>query len=109
MLVHSSYLVLRLTYCFHVGASKAFIHIIECFKRQVQYFYTNPLFDFDYVFSSLEMWYLHAPDRTVPYEVTFKAVNDLYKEGYFKRLGISNYAAYVSGTFPFRSRTQFQV
>ncbi|KAF9451204.1 Aldo/keto reductase [Macrolepiota fuliginosa MF-IS2] len=43
---------------------------------------------------SLEMWYLHAPDRSVPYEVTFKAVNDLYKEGYFKRFGISNYAAW---------------
>lgn len=41
------------------------------------------------------MWYLHAPDHTVPYDVTFKAVNDLYKEGYFKRLGISNYAACV--------------
>ncbi|KAF5386728.1 hypothetical protein D9615_001838 [Tricholomella constricta] len=43
---------------------------------------------------SLEMWYLHAPDRSVPYEVTMKAVNDLYKEGYFKRFGISNYAAW---------------
>lgn len=42
---------------------------------------------------SLEMWYLHGPDRSVPYEVTFKAVNDLHKEGYFKRFGISNYAA----------------
>ncbi|KAH9483768.1 Aldo-keto reductase [Psilocybe cubensis] len=44
--------------------------------------------------SSLEMWYLHAPDHTVPYEITFKAVNDLYNEGYFKRLGISNYASW---------------
>ncbi|KAF9036759.1 Aldo/keto reductase [Panaeolus papilionaceus] len=43
---------------------------------------------------TLEMWYLHAPDRSVPYEVTLKAVNDLYKEGYFKRFGISNYAAW---------------
>ncbi|TFK42889.1 Aldo/keto reductase [Crucibulum laeve] len=43
---------------------------------------------------SLEMWYLHAPDHTVPYEVTLKAVNDLYKEGYFKRFGISNYASW---------------
>ncbi|KAF9476586.1 Aldo/keto reductase [Pholiota conissans] len=43
---------------------------------------------------SLEMWYLHAPDHTVPYEITFKAVNDLYKEGYFKRLGISNYSSW---------------
>lgn len=43
------------------------------------------------VHSSLEMWYLHGPDRSVPYEVTLKAVNDLYKEGYFKRFGLSNY------------------
>lgn len=44
---------------------------------------------------SLEMWYLHGPDRTVPYEETLRVVNDLYKEGYFKRFGISNYTAYV--------------
>ena len=44
---------------------------------------------------SLEMWYLHGPDRSVPYEETLKTVNELYKEGYFKRFGISNYAAYV--------------
>ncbi|KAJ3796212.1 Aldo/keto reductase [Lentinula aff. detonsa] len=42
----------------------------------------------------LEMWYLHAPDRAIPYEVTFKAVNDLYKEGYFKKFAISNYMAF---------------
>lgn len=41
------------------------------------------------------MWYLHGPDRTVPYEVTLKVVNDLYKEGLFKRFGISNYMSYV--------------
>ena len=41
--------------------------------------------------SSIDMWYLHGPDRTTPYEVTLKAVNDLYKEGKFKRFGISNY------------------
>lgn len=45
--------------------------------------------------SQLEMWYLHAPDRTTPYEVTLKAVNNLYKEGKFKRFGISNYMACV--------------
>lgn len=49
--------------------------------------------------SQLEMWYLHGPDRSVPYEVTLKAVNDLYKEGKFKRFGISNYMAYVSHVF----------
>ncbi|ETW77434.1 hypothetical protein HETIRDRAFT_37198 [Heterobasidion irregulare TC 32-1] len=43
---------------------------------------------------SLEMWYLHGPDRTTPYEVTLKTVNDLHKEGLFKRFGISNYAAW---------------
>jgi len=43
---------------------------------------------------SLDMWYLHAPDRSTPYEVTFKAVNELYKEGKFKRLGISNYMSW---------------
>jgi len=42
----------------------------------------------------IDMWYLHAPDRSTPYEVTLKAVNDLYKEGKFKRFGISNYAAW---------------
>ncbi|KAJ3539616.1 hypothetical protein NM688_g6340 [Phlebia brevispora] len=44
--------------------------------------------------NQLEMWYLHGPDRTTPYEVTMKAVNDLYKEGKFKRFGISNYMSW---------------
>ncbi|TFK64070.1 Aldo/keto reductase [Pluteus cervinus] len=43
---------------------------------------------------SIDMWYLHAPDRTVSYEVTLKTVNDLHKEGYFNRFGISNYPAW---------------
>ncbi|KAI0702753.1 Aldo/keto reductase [Earliella scabrosa] len=42
----------------------------------------------------LDMWYLHGPDRSTPYEVTLKAVNDLYKEGKFKRFGISNYMSW---------------
>ncbi|KAK9236968.1 NADP-dependent oxidoreductase domain-containing protein [Lipomyces kononenkoae] len=42
----------------------------------------------------VDMWYLHAPDRTTPFEVTFRAVNDLYKEGYFDRFGVSNYMAW---------------
>lgn len=42
----------------------------------------------------VDMWYLHGPDRTTPYEVTLKAVNDLYKEGYFERFAISNYMAW---------------
>ncbi|KAI0713132.1 Aldo/keto reductase [Cerioporus squamosus] len=42
----------------------------------------------------LDMWYLHGPDRATPYEDTLKAVNDLYKEGKFKRFGISNYMSW---------------
>ena len=40
------------------------------------------------------MWYLHGPDRTTPYEETLRAVNELYKEGKFKRFGISNYMSW---------------
>jgi aflatoxin B1 aldehyde reductase len=42
----------------------------------------------------LEMWYLHGPDRTIPLEETLRGVNDLYKEGYFRRFGISNFMAW---------------
>lgn len=42
----------------------------------------------------VDMWYLHAPDHDVPYAETLEAVNELYKAGYFKRFGISNYAAW---------------
>jgi aflatoxin B1 aldehyde reductase len=42
----------------------------------------------------VDMFYLHGPDRTTPYEETLKAVNELYKEGYFKRWAISNYMAW---------------
>jgi len=42
----------------------------------------------------LELFYLHGPDRSTPWEVTFKALDELHKEGKFKRLGISNYASW---------------
>lgn len=42
----------------------------------------------------VDMWYLHAPDRNVPYEDTLREVNILYEQGYFRRFGISNYAAW---------------
>jgi len=42
----------------------------------------------------IDLWYLHNPDRTTPYEETFKAINNLYKEGSFRCLGISNYMAW---------------
>jgi len=42
----------------------------------------------------LYLFYLHAPDRSTPWEVTFKALDDLHKEGKFERLGISNYRSW---------------
>lgn len=43
---------------------------------------------------SLEMWYLHGPDRSVPFEDTLRKVNNLFLEGHFKRFGVSNYMAW---------------
>ncbi|EKM52789.1 uncharacterized protein PHACADRAFT_212001 [Phanerochaete carnosa HHB-10118-sp] len=43
---------------------------------------------------TLDVWYLHGPDRSTPYEVTMKAVDRLYREGKFKRFGISNYMSW---------------
>lgn len=43
---------------------------------------------------SVDMWYLHAPDRSTPYEDTLREINEQYKSGKFKRFGISNYAAF---------------
>jgi len=42
----------------------------------------------------IDTFYLHGPDRSVPYEETLKAVNDLHKEGKFDRFGISNFMAW---------------
>jgi aflatoxin B1 aldehyde reductase len=42
----------------------------------------------------LDIWYLHAPDRSVPFEDTLREVNKLYEEGHFKRFGISNYMSW---------------
>ncbi|KAI5119069.1 hypothetical protein M0805_005487 [Coniferiporia weirii] len=41
----------------------------------------------------VDIFYLHAPDRTTPFEETFAATDELFKEGKFARLGISNYIA----------------
>ncbi len=42
----------------------------------------------------IDMWYLHAPDRTTPYIDTLRGVNELHKEGLFDRFAISNYMAW---------------
>ena len=44
--------------------------------------------------NSVDIFYLHAPDRSVPFEETLEACNKLYQEGKFKKLGLSNYAAW---------------
>ena len=41
----------------------------------------------------VDIFYLHAPDRSVPFEETLEACNDLHKQGKFVQLGLSNYAA----------------
>ncbi|KAJ3300867.1 hypothetical protein HDU76_005997, partial [Blyttiomyces sp. JEL0837] len=42
----------------------------------------------------VDVFYLHAPDHGTPFEDTLKAVNELYLEGKFTELGLSNYAAW---------------
>eukprot|EP01084_Bolivina_argentea_P146381 256323_1 len=43
---------------------------------------------------SVDLFYLHWPDYTVPIEESLKTVNDLYNKGKFKRFGLSNYSAW---------------
>jgi len=42
----------------------------------------------------IDIWYLHAPDRSTPFEETLKECNNLHKEGKFDKLGLSNYTAF---------------
>ena len=44
--------------------------------------------------SKVDVFYLHAPDRSVPFEETLEACNELFQEGKFNKLGLSNYAAW---------------
>ncbi|KAJ5329739.1 aflatoxin B1-aldehyde reductase GliO-like protein [Penicillium brevicompactum] len=42
----------------------------------------------------VDLFYLHAADRSVPFAETLEEVNKLYQEGKFKRLGLSNYTSF---------------
>ena len=42
----------------------------------------------------VDIFYLHAADRSVPFEETLEAVNKLHKAGKFVQLGLSNYTAF---------------
>lgn len=44
--------------------------------------------------SSVELFYLHAPDHNTPIEETLQAVHELGSEGLFRVWGLSNYAAW---------------
>jgi len=43
--------------------------------------------------NKVHIFYLHAPDRSVPFEVTLAAIDAEYKKGHFEHFGLSNYTA----------------
>ncbi|KAI1206084.1 Aldo/keto reductase [Annulohypoxylon truncatum] len=43
---------------------------------------------------SVDILYLHSPDRSVPFSTTLAAINELHKAGKFSRLGLSNYTSF---------------
>ena len=42
----------------------------------------------------VDIFYLHAADRSVPFEETLEAMDKLHKEGRFVQLGLSNFTAF---------------
>lgn len=42
----------------------------------------------------VDIFYLHAPDRSVPFTETLEEVNKMHKEGKFVKLGLSNYTSF---------------
>ncbi|KAM9036860.1 aflatoxin B1 aldehyde reductase member 2 [Sarcophilus harrisii] len=44
--------------------------------------------------SRVDLFYLHMPDHSTPVEETLHACNELYQEGKFVELGLSNFAAW---------------
>jgi len=43
--------------------------------------------------SNVDVYYIHAPDSNVPLDETLLAINEIYKSGFFRRFGLSNYRA----------------
>ena len=43
--------------------------------------------------TKVHTYYLHAPDRSTPFEETCRAMNDAYKAGKFEKFGLSNFRA----------------
>lgn len=42
----------------------------------------------------VDVYYINSPDRRVPWEQTLSGINELYKQGAFKRFGLSNFLAH---------------
>jgi len=42
----------------------------------------------------IRVFYLHAADRSIPFEHTVRAVNELYLEGHFQEFGLSNFYSF---------------
>ena len=42
---------------------------------------------------NVDILYIHAPDYDTPLEQTLEGINEVYKKGFFKRFGLSNYKA----------------
>jgi aflatoxin B1 aldehyde reductase len=42
----------------------------------------------------VDIFYLHAADRSVPFKETLQAVNELHKDGRFVNLGLSNFTSF---------------
>lgn len=42
----------------------------------------------------VDIFYLHAPDRSRPFDEALEACNQMHKEGKFVQLGLSNYTAF---------------
>ncbi|KAF9407492.1 hypothetical protein BGZ76_006103 [Entomortierella beljakovae] len=49
--------------------------------------------------TKVDIFYLHAPDRTTSFEETAKAIDGLYREGLFERFGLSNFASWEVALF----------
>ena len=43
--------------------------------------------------TNVDIYYIHSPDASTDLEETAAAINDIYKQGFFKRFGLSNYKA----------------
>jgi aflatoxin B1 aldehyde reductase len=45
---------------------------------------------------SVDIFYLHAADRSLPFSETLEACNELHKEGKFVQLGLSNFTGMLT-------------